>query len=355
MDIVVRTIIGFDTKHCYYLDQMSEENMFQTLYLSENDSLPPIMIVVQHTVDNDFYLNVVSEAVAVAQKHRRPPIIIVFATSHIHHEVSKYVTEQTIMPFMWKILHCQPWADACYFVTAESIHSNLAESPLNPFVALSVIVFNVSSPPFHLDPTVKQLSTLMKQTFQDQATQRQAEDIMLDCKRTTQNLKMVIALLNRNELDIITKNIVQRQIKEAISIMDVCQNKYKTPGSASSAAEGDVLNNNLTTSIDSSLIKNVSAPLVIHPIKETAAPPANKPIEEASVSKPAPVAVVHTREESWNFVRAFKAKFGNPDKNKWENLYKIGKRKGYFSVYKNSSSMRSAYSRTERYKKMRIQ
>jgi hypothetical protein len=132
--------VGEYAKDSYHSSpiQWSNKSISDVVYFAHTDDLPTIIIQIQHTVDVDFYLHLISSGVSAARQYHSPSVLITFAISSMKYEVSKRTVPQTPKPFLWKIQHCQPWVRCCYFVTIDSIRQSLMEEPLDKFVGLTI-------------------------------------------------------------------------------------------------------------------------------------------------------------------------------------------------------------------------
>lgn len=157
--------------------------------MPNSDAFPPILIEVQHTVDNDFILRLMSYGISAIRQHNSaPPIILTFVMSSIKYEVTKRTTTNKNLSSLLQY-PCHPWAQRCYFVSADTITSSL-QQPLSPFVALSMFLTTQHpSPltnPYHDDSTMQQLYAIARHVFHDQVTkhQRICDDILDLCRDT---------------------------------------------------------------------------------------------------------------------------------------------------------------------------
>ncbi|KAG2224029.1 hypothetical protein INT45_009615 [Circinella minor] len=156
------------------------------LYLPNSPNqgnFPPILIEVQHTVDNDFVLRLMTYAISVYRQYNKtPPIILTFYS-------------------------CQPWAKACYFVTESSIQSSL-KLPLPPFVALSTFFFgqypSLSANPYNTDATIQLLYSIATRVFREQINegQKPVDDLLLVCHKTENTIKQAIDTLYQEIPDV---------------------------------------------------------------------------------------------------------------------------------------------------------
>lgn len=332
VNFILIKLIAFVGEHAidsYYSSptQWSNKSISDVVYLALTDDLPPIIIEIQHTVDVDFYLRLISYGVSAARQYNTPPILITFAISSMKYEVSKRTVSQTSKPFLWKIQHCQPWARCCYFVTIDSIRQSLTEEPLDKFVGLSIFLISqhrsLAANPYYLDPTIQKLYTIAKQIFENQATKRQTEvieDLVYVCDEIKKKLKEAIVALDQSEVPETVKNPVKNCIEGAILINNTYQAKYE---------ESDCLS--ILSSRPSS--PDVGTGLLSGDVPASLS---NPPIE---VPNTTPAQIVRSRSENWEYINSHLSTLGEKEAIPWEAIYVNSRRNGYFSTFGNSASL----------------
>ncbi|KAI8338225.1 hypothetical protein BC941DRAFT_34850 [Chlamydoabsidia padenii] len=106
------------------------------VYLPESSALPPILIEIQHTVNNAFLRRLMTYALSsIRQYNSKPPILLIFAIASIKSEVRSRVKRNKNHPYLLQC-NCHPWAEHCFFVDDHSLASSMT-APLEPCVALS--------------------------------------------------------------------------------------------------------------------------------------------------------------------------------------------------------------------------
>ncbi|KAI8094499.1 hypothetical protein BDF21DRAFT_323236, partial [Thamnidium elegans] len=130
------------------------------LYVTDdNNASPPVLIEVQNVVDDAFLHHVVGYCGKVYEEHGAVPIVLVFVIKKLRDTIMRKVTKDTTHSFLLK-LPCFPWAKKCFFISTESIHDHLTETPLSPLVALETYFTSRDHSQGH-DPTIKKLYDLV--------------------------------------------------------------------------------------------------------------------------------------------------------------------------------------------------
>lgn len=110
------------------------------LYVStlESNTLPPILIEIQHTVDTDFLDRAILYCLSVKKAHKMAPILLIICVSHVSgRELELKFNNNDAFPFM-KQMKCDIWAQKCLMLSSDSIDAHLKEPDLNPMVALGI-------------------------------------------------------------------------------------------------------------------------------------------------------------------------------------------------------------------------
>lgn len=82
--------IGEHANDSYYSNptQESYKSISDVLYLAQADGLPPIIMEIQHIMDVDFYLCLISFVISAARQYRTSSILITFEIPSINYEVN---------------------------------------------------------------------------------------------------------------------------------------------------------------------------------------------------------------------------------------------------------------------------
>lgn len=335
MLIKLMTTIGDHAKDFYYFSprQQSTRNIADAIYLSRASNCPPIIIGVQHTVDLEYYLQLISHGVSVALQYHTPPIIITFVTSSIVYEVKERTQLYPSKRFLQQVQQCDPWARNCYFITSDSIQPNLTCNPLNTFVALSFFIIvsrcGLSAQnPYHHDPTMAQLYAIMKQPLEgeDIATRQIKDDLMYVCTESKKRLREAVSALNESDVPQDSKKRVRDSIENVVRVFDAYQTKYQEPVTSLPSVEIDLAHEDVPAS----------------PAPTSIERPAPKSIEIPAPSSQAPV---RNRTENWNYISSRFSELGENEKMPWKDIYIDGRQNGYFSTYGNYVSLKSTYFR----------
>lgn len=131
------------------------------------------------------------------------------------------------------------------------------------------------------------------------------------CDESKKKLEEAVAHLDSSEVPEATKASIKSCIEGALLISSSYRAKYED------------LDSRTTVSSSSSMINEV-----------TTLPPVNPP---------API--IRSRSENWSFIDRRLSSLQEKEVVPWDAIYLDSRSDGYFSTYKNSASLRTAYSR----------
>jgi hypothetical protein len=130
--------------------------------LSAMDSLPPLLIEIQHTIDSQFLQRLIGYSLNVVKVHKALPIVLVFNVNKISPSnlLLEFTPSSDQKPWLFSF-PCKMWAKHCYLVSKETIRGQDSGSPLSPIMALSLFLAE-QQPSLYLhthphDPTIIQL------------------------------------------------------------------------------------------------------------------------------------------------------------------------------------------------------
>ncbi|KAI7859344.1 hypothetical protein BDC45DRAFT_497398 [Circinella umbellata] len=299
------------------------------LYLpnSPNDNFPPVLIEVQHMVDNDFILRLMTYAISVYRQYNKaPPIILTFVISSMKYEVSKKTTRSKKHPYLLQY-SCQPWAKACYFVTESSIKSSL-ELPLPPFVALSTFIFgqhpSLSVNPYNTDTTIQLLYSIATRVFREQINegQKPVDDLLLVCNKTENTIKQAIDTLLQEIPDVSKWSRTKKILDDGKLIPITLKRKYESIADSEESSSRDIptgtntntnINTNTNTNSDTSTNTNTN--------------------NNSNVSR------------HWEYVQERLSQLNKDTPIPWERIYDDGRALGLFQNYSKWKTMKSNYYR----------
>ncbi|KAH8554511.1 hypothetical protein BGW37DRAFT_402956, partial [Umbelopsis sp. PMI_123] len=70
---------------------------YDVVYMPNSDTILPILVEVQHTLDNNFIVRLMSYGISAIRHHSSmPPIILEFVTSTVKYDVGKRMTKTRI-------------------------------------------------------------------------------------------------------------------------------------------------------------------------------------------------------------------------------------------------------------------
>lgn len=331
IDIVVETTFGSEGI-CNYSPWPTEwpnRTISDILYLpisQQNGSFPPILVEIQHTVDNDFILRLMSHAISLYRQYNKIPIVLTFVISSMKYEVSKKTVQNKDHPFL-RQYSCQPWAKMCYFVTGSSIETSLA-SPLSPFVALSTFFISQHPSllvnPFRNDPTIQLLYSIAARVFQEQMDEstKPTEDLLLVCENTENVLTKAISALSEEVPDV---EKCKKILDDGKLLPAALKRKYE-----SISLEAPNTNTNTSTS------SSTNADTITNANTSTSSNTSNN-TNTSTIS-------------NWDYLEHYLSKLNNNTPISWERVYEDGRELGFFKNYTKWTTMKSSYYRWKKNK-----
>ncbi|KAG0164952.1 hypothetical protein DFQ29_001895, partial [Apophysomyces sp. BC1021] len=126
------------------------------------NSLPPLLIEVQNTIDAPFLQRLISYSLNVVKVYKTLPIILVIGIHKISPSsiLLDFNSSSDDKPWLFTI-PCTIWAKHCYLVSKETIGDQNRDTTVNPLLALSLFLTE-QQPSLYLhthphDPTIIQL------------------------------------------------------------------------------------------------------------------------------------------------------------------------------------------------------
>jgi hypothetical protein len=337
INMVVETVLGPDAKNQY--TPWPNRSISDVLYLpnSQNDgNFPPVLIEVQHTIDNDFVLRLMTYAISVyRQYNQKPPILITFAISSMKYEVSKKTTRNKRLPFLLQY-PCKPWARACYFVNDGSLQSSLV-LPLPPFVALSSFFIgqhpSLLVNPYHADLTIQLLYSIATRVFQEQIneSEKPVEDLMLVCQKTETTITQAIATLSEEVPDLTKWSRTRKILEDGKLVPETFKRKYETIRESSPFDESSSLNE--TSSLAAPTASNINT--------NTNTSSTNTNTNTSSTNTNTNT----NTNRNWAYLEQSLSNLDEEVSIPWERIYDDGRALGLFENYAKWNTMKSGFYR----------
>ncbi|KAI7848389.1 hypothetical protein BDC45DRAFT_450383, partial [Circinella umbellata] len=105
------------------------------LYVSQIDTLPPILIECQYYVNQDFMLRLIQYASNVYRRYKMMPIVLAIVTKSF--SKAKFQDEFTTSKDGFLLgADCKFWAKKCFLLTADAVSNHFQQETLNPMAAL---------------------------------------------------------------------------------------------------------------------------------------------------------------------------------------------------------------------------
>lgn len=241
MNMVVDFIIGPHAQHQY--TPALDQNISEVLYLpipQDTYHFPPILIKVRDTVDNDYIISLMSQAISVYQKYEKnTPIVITFVRSTINEEISTRITNfndtNGILNYP-----CDPWGRACYFVNNNIVPANNTNVTMHAFVALSTFLIkqhpSLLEDPHRANPTMQILHSLATRVLLDQITESEnnVKDLLLVCQNVDNTFAKAIATLSEEIPDVRRWSRTKKILEEGRQAPQAYKRKFEAMASASS-------------------------------------------------------------------------------------------------------------------------
>ncbi|RCH83577.1 hypothetical protein CU098_008475, partial [Rhizopus stolonifer] len=233
INLVSTELIGPKSIDSYYScsTEWVDGTQSSVLYAT-NDGIvfPPILIEVQHVADDAFLHRVVRCCEEINKKYGAVPVVLVFVVNKMCDVIMHKASKDRKHPFLLK-LPCFPWARNCLFLSGESIHDHLADSPLSPLVALGT--FLATKKPCIIDhgqeqdPTIKMLYNISKNTVENENTI--VDDLLSLCEKSEEIIREGVKILEEGK----TPNTNKRAIdclNDGLDIIKSYRLKYTPNG-----------------------------------------------------------------------------------------------------------------------------
>ncbi|KAI9364107.1 hypothetical protein BD770DRAFT_406907 [Pilaira anomala] len=323
---IITQLIGTGAEQWYRppLTEWVDLEGTQILYVADDvHNYPPIVIKIQEIVDEQFLHDTVSFCEKINQRYGAAPIILIFTINRIQDEIVLKTTRDPIDPFLLN-LSSFPWANKCMFITKDSIQNHLSQKPLIPIVALEAFFISqkasIHSHSHKDDPTVQLLYRVSKDVMVAENTM--TNDFLSLCDELETKLgngmkELVETSSNTNKRTIDCLN-------ESTELLKSYRIKY-------------TLNNSEPAS------PILSSPSM-SPISTT---PATIP-----ATTPAPISSIRN-SQNWEFVAKYQQSLDDDEKRmNWKKCFAEGRRQGLFSNYSQPASLKNAYQRYNRQRRM---
>ncbi|KAI8389468.1 hypothetical protein BD560DRAFT_481002 [Blakeslea trispora] len=267
-------------------------------------SLPPILIEVQHTITSEFIDRLINYSLSVKKCFKAKPIVIVFGTHATRAETSMDF-EPTALEFAGRI-SCKYWAEKCYILDKNTIAEATKATPLPAMVALAYFFssqkLSLLSSEFQADPTIQKLYAIAKdQTLTRIPAEKSVAEALLEvCEQTNKQFKKI-----SNTLEPMPNTLLKKRLRaytsDGLLYTETCKRMYIRES-------------------DSHLAKNL--------VNESGS---NIDILSAEADLP---------KTDMEYIEQFKE---SEERMNWKKCFEEGKTEGFFSLYSNFSSLKTAY------------
>lgn len=299
----------------------------------ENDSsLPPVLIEVQHVVDDNFMRRLLGYCISLEKQYGVLPIVLIFPISSIKFEVLNRIRKRKSHPLL---IHypCHPWAQACFIVDRNGLEENL-QQPLIPFASVCLFLvrqdLSLLRSPYNSDQTMQLLYRLAQHHVGTTILDHDhiVDDVLSFCNETKTRLEKILHL-QENDHD---KNEAISCLKNTLLLVGSYQEKFKQPCIAADSYP------ELSPSPSPSTTSHTDHP--DHPDH-------TEPSTSAASPPPRLQTQLQKTDANWDFVENCIQKL-NGDQISWKAVYQQGKSQGLFTTYSNVASMKRSYYRTKK-------
>ncbi|KAI8583135.1 hypothetical protein K450DRAFT_277623 [Umbelopsis ramanniana AG] len=176
------------------------------------DSLPPVLVEVQNTIDVNFAKRTIQYCLAVNEQYGISPIVVVFG---IHPtRIANDLVQSDQLPYA-KEYPCKPWAKSFYVLDPITIHSHVQKQPMEPLVAIERFLHR------------------QKRTLLDMGSKERADETIKMLYAIARAISESIVTLEERTIDVLSNACEQaqerfRKIKEACDIEDVEELRKRT-------------------------------------------------------------------------------------------------------------------------------
>ncbi|KAG1442953.1 hypothetical protein G6F56_010852 [Rhizopus delemar] len=164
INIIVNELLGSDVPNNTYISastEWSDGTRSDAIYIPKNEvthDLPPILVEVQHQVDQRFMLRLINYCANIYERYEVLPVVLVFVVEKFSNTIlEKSFIAKESAPYILET-QCEHWAKSANFVSAKSIENYIQDS-MDPFVALAYFTSSqaqdLKSLTFAADSTVR--------------------------------------------------------------------------------------------------------------------------------------------------------------------------------------------------------
>lgn len=188
--------VGEEAKEKYIAVTTEWPNLMKSdvLYASsniKNNSLPPILVEIQHTVNLQFYRRVNEYCLQIIKEYHIPPIVVAICINETTQNILDMESNKNLdIPYALQI-PCSGWAKSFNLLNAGSIHPYLEDQPLDPIVAISHFFIeqklSLISMEFKDDPNIQLLLALAKDILENDIREHGNPLVAINqvCKQTS--------------------------------------------------------------------------------------------------------------------------------------------------------------------------
>ncbi|KAI8388929.1 uncharacterized protein BYT42DRAFT_632278 [Radiomyces spectabilis] len=210
MNIITKELIGKPyCENLYQLGQTewSDSSKSDVVYVplrQYQKSLPPILIEVQHGIDNSFLTRLMKYAISVYEVYGQEPLVFVIGVGRpVPHTIKDLLTEDEERPYLWP-LKVGFWKTPFLIATTESLAKQLEKNLLPPLAAIALFFTAqkrclLGMGKHRHDPNIILLYRIAKEKMQKEIkTEADKRDIISTiCKQTENQVSKILDILKK--------------------------------------------------------------------------------------------------------------------------------------------------------------
>ena len=162
--------------------------------------LPPIIIEIQHTIDNLFIKKVIDYSLQAFKRRKLDPIVLIICTGTLSECVAKDLMISNF-PGCYEFPD-KGWANSCLILCKIRVQEHIGTMPINTFIALGLFLtsraIDINDTLCPNDPTIQYLYSLALQRHQSQFNAQHISDTLMQLLETQdQEYKKILELIDK--------------------------------------------------------------------------------------------------------------------------------------------------------------
>ncbi|KAI7889105.1 uncharacterized protein EV154DRAFT_446886, partial [Mucor mucedo] len=230
MNLIVRSLVGEIAPENSYTvapTEWADNSRSDVLYTPRAEvtkTMPPILIVTQYLVDQEFMLRLIRYASSTYDRYRVLPLILVIVTKGFSSTTFRREFTVSSNGFLLEA-SCLFWAKQCLLLSAESINGHLNQATLDPMVALGYLFTNHPScqmPPQHqANSTLMMLYSVAREILsKEESTKSEKANLIYRLEKAKRDFETI---LDSDDSQGSNKNKVRQSAEDGIMLIEKMQ------------------------------------------------------------------------------------------------------------------------------------